>query len=124
MNETRSNPVWDIFIRLFHWILAASILFAWWSVEQGGNWMDWHMRAGYLVLALILFRLIWGFIGTSHARFADFVRSPGATLNYTRALLGRREPHYSGHNPLGGWMVVILLLLCLVQAGTGLFTTR
>lgn len=123
MNKTRSNPVWDIFIRLFHWILAASILFAWWSVEQGGNWMDWHMRAGYLVLALILFRLIWGFIGSSHARFADFVRSPGATLNYARALLARREPHYSGHNPLGGWMVVVLLLLCLVQAGTGLFTT-
>ena len=123
MDTPRSRPVWDIFVRLFHWTLAASILFAWWSVEEGGNWMDWHMRAGYLVLALILFRLIWGFIGTRHARFRDFVRSPGATLGYAKALLSRREPHFTGHNPLGGWMVVVLLLLCLIQAGTGLFTT-
>jgi cytochrome b len=123
MHSHLSHPVWDIFIRLFHWTLAASILFAWWSGEEGGNWMDWHMQAGYLVLALMLFRLIWGFIGTPHARFRDFVRPPRETLNYARALLAGREAGYLGHNPLGGWMVVVLLVLCLVQAGTGLFAT-
>lgn len=123
MQAPRSHPVWDILVRLFHWTLAASILFAWWCGEQGGNWMDWHMRAGYLVLALVLFRLIWGFIGTPYARFREFVLPPYKTLAYTRTLLKGKERHYIGHNPLGGWMVVVLLLLCLAQAGTGLFAT-
>lgn len=115
------KPVWDIFVRLFHWSLAASILFAWWSGEQGGNWMQWHMYAGYSVLGLVLFRLLWGFAGSYYARFSEFVRSPAYTLKYGLQLAKRQEPHYIGHNPLGGWMVVMLLLLSAAQAGTGLF---
>lgn len=115
------KPVWDIFVRLFHWSLAASILFAWWSGEQGGNWMQWHMYAGYSVLGLVLFRLLWGFAGSHYARFNEFLRSPACTLKYGLQLAKRQEPDYIGHNPLGGWMVVVLLLLSAAQAGTGLF---
>ncbi|SEB13146.1 cytochrome b/b6 domain-containing protein [Marinobacterium iners] len=115
------KPVWDIYVRLFHWTLAASILFAWWTSEQGGNWMSWHMYAGYTVLGLVLFRLMWGFAGSHHARFSEFVRSPITTARYALQMLQRREPHHLGHNPLGGWMVVALLLLAAAQASTGLF---
>jgi len=119
--KTERKPVWDIFVRLFHWTLVASILFAWWSGEQGGNWMTWHMYAGYTVLGLVLFRLFWGVAGSHYARFTEFLRSPVATLRYTAALFKHREPHHIGHNPLGGWMVVVLLLLAAAQASTGLF---
>ncbi len=83
--------------------------------------MTWHMYAGYTVLGLVLFRLLWGVAGSHYARFSEFVYSPTSTLRYTRQLLQHREPHYLGHNPLGGWMVVALLLLAAAQAGTGLF---
>ncbi|MGB2130071.1 MAG: cytochrome b/b6 domain-containing protein [Marinobacterium sp.] len=116
-----STPVWDLFVRVFHWSLAASILFAWWSGEQGGNWMTWHMYAGYSVLGLVLFRLLWGFAGSHYARFTEFVRSPAHTLRYGMKVAQRQEPHYTGHNPLGSWMVLMLLLLSAAQAGTGLF---
>jgi len=132
------KPVWDIYVRLFHWTLAASILFAWWSGTTGGyvnetfsllglslslkfDVMTWHMYAGYTVLALVLFRLMWGFAGSYYARFSEFVRSPITTARYALQMLQRREPHHLGHNPLGGWMVVALLLLAAAQASTGLF---
>lgn len=120
-DTTLPTPVWDLFVRLFHWLLAASILFAWWSGEQGGNWMTWHMRAGYTVLGLILFRLGWGLVGTHYARFKEFIRGPKQTLGYGMKMLRREEPQHAGHNPLGGWMVLVLLLLSAAQAGTGLF---
>lgn len=113
--------IWDGYVRVFHWLLVASVGFAWWSAEQGGDWMDWHVRSGYAVLGLVLFRLIWGFAGSAYARFAAFIRSPRQTLRYLGALLRGREPQYAGHNPVGGWAVLLLLLLCAVQAGTGLF---
>jgi len=115
------KPVWDIFVRLFHWSLAASVLFAWWTSEQGGNWMTWHMYAGYTVLGLVLFRVLWGLFGSHYARFSEFVSCPVTTFRYAMQLLRRKEPHHLGHNPLGGWMVIALLLLALAQAGTGLF---
>lgn len=121
--QTQSRTVWDIFIRLFHWGLAGTVIFAWWSAEQGGNWMEAHMIAGYAVLALITFRLIWGFIGSPYARFSDFIKSPAQTLSYSKAFLRRQEPHYTGHNPLGGWMVISLIVLCTLQAGSGLFAS-
>lgn len=120
-NSPASVAVWDGFVRIFHWLLVACVAFAWWCGEQGGEWMAWHMRCGYTVLGLVIFRLLWGFGGSFYARFAQFVRSPSAVLGYGRALAQRREPHYLGHNPLGGWAVVLLLLFCALQAGTGLF---
>lgn len=123
ISKTQTLPVWDIFTRLFHWGLAGAIGFAWWSGEEGGNWMTWHMRAGYAVVALVFFRVIWGFIGSHYSRFGDFLKSPGFTLRYFRQVVKGHAPSYTGHNPLGGWMVLAMILLCAVQGISGLFAT-
>lgn len=83
--------------------------------------MDWHLWGGYAVLTLVLFRLIWGTIGSETVRFSHFVRGPGVALAYFKALLRGETPHYLGHNPMGAWSIVALLILLLVQAITGLF---
>ncbi len=119
--SSSSVRVWDIFTRLFHWLLVVAIGVAWWSGEQGGEWMSWHLRAGYLVLGLVIFRVIWGFAGSHYARFGQFLRSPASTLGYLKNMLKGRDDAHLGHNPAGGWGVIVLLLLCAVQAGTGLF---
>lgn len=121
--KTQSLPVWDVFTRLFHWGLVGAIGFAWWSGEEGGNWMSWHMIAGYSVVSLVLFRLIWGFTGSPYSRFKEFLRGPGFTLSYLKQVLSGKAPTYTGHNPLGGWMVLALIVLCAVQGITGLFAT-
>lgn len=113
--------VWDWPVRLFHWALVVLLAGSWASVEAGVEYMQWHMRCGYAVLALLLFRLLWGIWGSFSARFASFVRGPRAVLAYVRAWFSHRPRHYLGHNPLGGWMVIVLLLLVAVQAGSGLF---
>lgn len=114
--------VWDLPVRLFHWGLVISLAGAWWTAETGR--MDWHMRCGYAVLTLILFRLLWGVLGSDTARFAHFIRGPRAILSDLRQLLspGRMRPH-RGHNALGALAVLALLGLALLQAGTGLFTS-
>lgn len=83
--------------------------------------MIYHLWSGYAVLTLLLFRLLWGCWGSTHARFNDFVRGPRAAIGYGRALLRGETSLYPGHNPLGGWMVILLLLALSLQAGTGLF---
>lgn len=113
--------VWDAPVRLFHWLLPALVGFSWWSGEQGNEWMEYHAWSGYAILTLILFRLTWGLVGSDSAQFADFVRGPRATYAYLRGVLQRRPEAYLGHNPLGGWMIVSLLSVLLIQAVTGLF---
>ncbi len=117
--ELMANParqyVWDLPIRLFHWALVGLIGFSWWSAET--YHMDWHRLSGQAVLFLIAFRLIWGLIGSGPARFAQFLRGPRAIFAY----LTGRTPAPPGHNPLGGWSVVAMLLALSVQVGTGLF---
>ncbi len=113
--------VWDLPTRIFHWSLAVLVVFSFVTGKAGGSWLEWHMRSGYAILALLAFRVAWGFAGGTHARFASFVRGPGAALAYARALLhGKRAP-VVGHNPLGAWMVLFLLGALLLQAATGLF---
>lgn len=119
-NIPHSIKVWDLPTRLFHWTLVTLMIVQWLTAEQSST-MDWHVWGGYAVLALVLFRLIWGFAGSDTARFSDFVRGPGAVLEYVRALLRGETPHYLGHNPLGAWSIVAMLVLLLIQAGTGLF---
>ncbi len=113
-------PVWDIPVRLFHWLLVLLIAFSWLSAEM--DWMTWHMYSGYAVLTLVLFRILWGFIGSTHARFSDFIYGPRALIGYIKTLPSRTAAKFAGHNPLGGISVVLILLCVLVQTGTGLFS--
>jgi cytochrome b len=87
----------------------------------GGNTMTWHLRSGYAILGLLFFRLAWGFVGSRTSRFSDFVQGPSAVLRYAATLLRPDSPRFLGHNPMGGWSVMAMLLALLVQAGSGLF---
>lgn len=111
----RRVVVWDLPVRLFHWALATAIAAAFITVWQGR--MEWHMYCGYVAATLVVFRVIWGVIGSETARFTQFVRGPAAILRYLREGTIRL-----GHNPLGALSVLALLAVVLVQAGTGLFS--
>jgi cytochrome b len=113
-SEHRSIRVWDLPTRLFHWLLAAAVAGAFIAIKAGD--LVWHARCGQAVLTLLLFRLIWGFIGGRYARFTQFVRGPSAIRDYLRK--GSATP---GHNPLGALSVIALLAVLLFQAGSGLF---
>ena len=112
---------WDAPVRLFHWLLAALVVFSFVTGKVGGDWMAWHLRSGYCILTLLLFRLGWGFAGGTTARFAGFVRGPRAAMEHARAIVARRLVPHAGHNPLGGWMVLAMLAALLTQASAGLF---
>jgi len=113
--------VWDAPVRLFHWALVLLLAFMIFSGKVKGDWMEWHMRAGYAILALVLFRIVWGFSGSTYARFSSFLAGPAISMQFLHQLLARAPAAHAGHNPLGGWMVVALLLALLFQTGTGLF---
>jgi cytochrome b len=115
-------PVWDPAVRLFHWTIVVLLIVSITTGKLGGEWLVWHMRSGQTILVLLLFRVLWGFAGSGNARFAAFLRGPAAALRYARSLV--RPPHHvhATHNPLGGWMVVLLIVALFAQAGTGLFT--
>ena len=119
MEKRSTVQIWDLPTRLFHWLLVLLIAFSWYTGEEGI--MEWHMRSGYAILTLIVFRLLWGIFGSQTARFAQFVKGPQAIIAYARALLAGHPPHPLGHNPLGTLMIVALLLLVGAQASTGLF---
>jgi cytochrome b len=110
-------PVWDPFIRIFHWSLALAYLGAWASAEA---WPQLHEQLGYFIVVLIGLRLVWGVLGTRHARFSDFVRDPRNTLTYLRSLRTGQPQHYLGHNPAGGWMVIALLASLTGAAASGI----
>lgn len=111
-------PIWDIPIRLFHWLLVVLVGFMWLSAEKG--WMDYHMWAGYAVLSLLVFRVIWGFVGSDTARFAFFLKSPFAALRHLTHITKREPDTELGHNAAGGWMVLGLLAVLFAQVITGL----
>lgn len=109
--------VWDRAVRIVHWLLAALIGLAWWTAEE--EMLDWHERIGMAILGLLVFRLVWGFVGSSTARFAGFVRGPAAILDYLRG----RSGFVLGHNPLGALSVLALLTLVGAEVGLGLFAS-
>jgi cytochrome b len=113
--------VWDLPVRIFHWTLVLAVAGAWLTHQLGISYFVYHLWCGYTVLTLVGFRILWGLVGTRHARFWNFVRNPLATARYGLDLLRGRDAHYAGHNPLGAWMVVLLLLALLTQAVLGLF---
>ncbi len=113
--------VWDRTVRVLHWSLVGAVALA---AVSTLSWFGAHRPAGYTALAIVALRLLWGGIGSRHARWRRFVRGPRATLRYALAVARRREPHYLGHNPLGGWMIVALLACVAGLALTGwLYTT-
>lgn len=114
--------VWDLPVRLFHWVLVALLLFQVVSGKVGGRLIEWHLYCGYAVFVLVVFRVLWGFAGSSSARFASFLARPAAALRFGMRLVSRRAETYAGHNPLGGWMVVALLVSLALQVGTGLLS--
>ena len=117
-----SAPVWDGFVRCFHWSLVTLFTISVASGKVGGEWIVWHMRSGYAILTLVLFRLIWGVVGGEYARYGSFLAGPVRGFKFAKGLLGKTHEPVIGHNPVGGWMVVVLLLLLAVQAGLGLFS--
>jgi len=113
--------VWGPLVRLLHWSLVLALLVSWLGTFAIAGA---HRPAGYLALALVLLRVGWGFFGSGHARFTQFVRGPLATWGYLTGVLQRREPRHIGHNPLGAWMVLALLACVLGLGLTGwLYTT-
>lgn len=115
-----TTQVWDLLVRLFHWSLVLSFAVAWVTAEE---WDEVHEWAGYVAAGLVAFRLIWGLVGSHYARFHQFVRSPAAVGRYLATMLRGAEPRYLGHNPAGGFMILVLLAAMLVTAATGWMTT-
>jgi cytochrome b len=118
--ELPATRVWDLPTRAFHWTLALVTVLLVITGHVGGNALDWHMRMGYLVFTLLLFRLLWGFVGGRWSRFASFVHAPGTVMRYLRGQAATGERLDIGHNPLGGLSVLALLALLAVQVATGL----
>jgi len=113
----RIVEVWDVPIRLCHWLIAVLVAaaYATWRL----NWMEWHSRVGSLLLALVIFRLLWGVFGSDTARFSRFVAAPRTALRHLAQSLRREADRQVGHNPAGGWMVLLLLALLLAETLTG-----
>jgi cytochrome b len=118
--NSNSVRIWDLPIRLTHWLFVGCIAVSWWTAEQ--RLMDWHRYSGYTMLGLLAFRIYWGIAGSSTARFSRFVGGPRAVLNYLRTPRAERAG-IVGHTPLGSWSVLALLLSMLVQVTLGLFAT-
>jgi cytochrome b len=113
--------VWDVPTRVFHWLLAASFVGAFITADSE-KWRDVHVALGYTMLALIAFRVVWGFIGTRYARFSSFAFGPGKVVAYFKSLFTRTPEHHVGHNPAGSWAVYGLLSLGLLSGVTGYLT--
>jgi cytochrome b len=122
MNQAAAKSsilVWDLPLRLFHWLLAAAFAGAFLTAESE-RWRDVHVMLGYTTLALIAFRVAWGFVGTRHARFARFAFGPYRVVSYLRSLATRSPDHYTGHNPAGSWAIYALLAGVFAAGATGL----
>jgi cytochrome b len=110
--------VWDLLVRAGHWTLVGGIAATWLT---HGKWHEW---LGYAVLAVVTLRVVWGFVGSRYARFAQFLHRPAATLSYGKHILTRSEPRHLGHNPLGGWMIAALLVTITGICATGWLARR
>jgi cytochrome b len=119
MNADETIKVWDLPTRLFHWTLASAFLIAYLTED---DLLGLHTFAGYTIIGLLAFRLIWGVIGSRHARFTDFVKRPAVVLAYLKEVVAFRAKRYIGHNPAGGAMVLALLLSLGLTALSGLMT--
>ena len=116
-----SIRVWDLPTRLFHWLLVGLVIFSFATGKIGISAMRYHEWSGFAILVLVVFRIVWGFVGGRQSRFIAFVKSPGAVIRYAASLLNKTSPSHIGHNPLGGWSILAMLTSLLIQVSTGLF---
>lgn len=118
----RKVVIWDAPTRLFHWLTAVLVAaaYATWRFD----WMDWHVWVGYVLLVLVIFRVLWGFVGSETARFTSFLASPRAAVAHLAHLFHREPDREIGHNPAGGWMVLLLLALLLGESLSGLYVNN
>lgn len=121
-NHARCIRIWDPALRVFHWLLAGLVIANWLLGQFGPNIMTLHFWLGYTIIALLVFRVIWGFVGPESARFSSLFHTPHAVLGYLRNLGTRQPSHWPGHNPLGALAVIAMLLALCWQVGTGLIT--
>jgi cytochrome b len=117
----RRERIWDPALRAFHWTLATLVVANWLLGKIGPSDMTLHFWLGYAVIALLLFRLVWGFVGPAPARFTQFVRGPRAVLAYAREMARPRPSNWPGHSPVGALAVVAMLAVLILQVATGLF---
>jgi cytochrome b len=122
MNDRATRLVWDLPVRMTHWLLVISVLGSYVTSRFGTKLFNWHKYCGYTVLVLVTFRFVWGFVGTRYSRFEQFIRSPAQVVRYLRILRAKAGSTSDiGHNPLGGWSIVAMLAILMAQASTGLF---
>lgn len=132
---SQTEKIWDLPVRLFHWLLVLAILLSFLTGKFGEDIADWflekaiffdaivwHARIGYFLMSLLLFRIAWGFVGSSSARFQEWPAAPSQLWRYLKQIAAGEKPSYPGHNPLGSYAVFAMLLLLLIQVGTGLFS--
>ena len=115
-SQSRSQMVWDPFVRIFHWSLVGLFAIAFVTEDE---WLNLHSFAGYSIVGLLLLRVIWGVIGSHHARFSNFVTSPKISVDYLKSFFAGKPKHYLGHNPAGAAMILMLMLTLLLTALTG-----
>src|SRR5512144_491074 len=118
----RAVPVWDLPTRIFHWVLVIAVVVSYATGGEKGSWFVVHTVSGYVVALLLLFRLAWGFWGSAHSLFSDFVYSSRSVSAYVKRLARLAPPKFVGHNPLGGWMVILLLVVLAANVITGLLS--
>lgn len=118
MSTGNRVKVWDPLVRVFHWTLVAAFTIAYFTDDE--ELLLPHVWAGYAIIGLLLFRLLWGFVGTAHARFSDFVYAPSVAIAFVKDTFKRQSKRYLGHNPAGGWMIILLLIMLTLISVTGL----
>lgn len=121
IDQNKKVRIWDLPVRLFHWTLVILLITSYFSGRAGGDWMNLHFWSGYTILTLLLFRIAWGFVGSTTARFSHFVKGPAAWFAYLGNFITGRRTYEVGHNPVGGIMVLVLIFAVLAQVVAGLF---
>jgi len=122
MDPSARTRIWDLPTRLFHWMLAVLVIFSFTTGKLGGDWLTWHFRSGYAIACLLVFRLLWGFVGSRYARFASFLPSPTRIWTTVRSSESRSVPVSAGHSGIGTLSVYALLIVLILQVATGVFT--